>query len=87
MLLLLTQIVFFQGMHVLFELSCKGIFGVNRAILHLEIHKLHKVFLDKLRQFPQGAIALDLLLLSQMVVFGEIHVFLQFSIIGHFVIK
>jgi hypothetical protein len=45
MLLLLTQMVFFQEIHVSLLLSKIGLYGTNKAYLYLEKPALQEVFL------------------------------------------
>jgi hypothetical protein len=54
MLLLLKLMVCFREIHVFLPFSQTGIFGVNRAYLHLVIPKLQEVFLSKTNSFVQG---------------------------------
>jgi hypothetical protein len=54
MLLLITQMVFFQKIHMFLQLSCRALFGIKTAYLHIEKPKLQDIFLSKLTQFTQG---------------------------------
>jgi hypothetical protein len=54
MFLLLTQMVFFQEVHVLPQLSRIGLLVANRVYLHLEISKLQEVFLSKTNSILSG---------------------------------
>jgi hypothetical protein len=46
MLSLLTEMVFFQEIHVFFQLKWIGLFGTTWALLHLENYDLHAVFIQ-----------------------------------------
>jgi hypothetical protein len=39
---------FFGEIHVLHQFNCIGLFGANRACLHLETPKLKEVYLSKI---------------------------------------
>jgi hypothetical protein len=56
---------------VFLQLTSIGLFGENRAHLHLETPRLQGVFLEKLTQYSQGNNVLDPPAFTQMVVFGE----------------
>jgi hypothetical protein len=44
-LFILTQMVFFQEIHVFLQLSWIGLFGTTWALLLLENYDLHEVFI------------------------------------------
>jgi hypothetical protein len=72
MLQLLTYMVFIGEIHV--YLNC--MFGTPEPI-HLEKPSVQEVFLPKLSQFSKGNNVIAALFLTQMVFFGDIHMFLQ----------
>jgi hypothetical protein len=53
-ILLLTQIVVFQEIHVFLQLNSIGLLETNRAYLHLEKAKLQDVYVPKPTHFSQG---------------------------------
>jgi hypothetical protein len=61
------------------QLSWIGPFWANRAYLHLGTPKEQEVFFGKLTQFTMGNNALDILTLTNVVFFREVHVFLHLS--------
>jgi hypothetical protein len=87
MLLLLTQMVFSQEIHVFLQISWIGILGTKRAYLYLENHDLQIVFLAKSFSVFTGSNMLHVAFLTQMVFFWEILVFLQLSWIALFEAK
>jgi hypothetical protein len=69
--------VFFEEIHLLFQLRGIHLFGANRAYLHFEIPKLEEVLLQKQTQFSQGNHMLHATASKQVDFFREIHVFHQ----------
>jgi hypothetical protein len=79
MLLLVQQMVFFRKIYLCLQLSWIGQFWTKWAFLHFDIFDLPEGFFQKPTQFSLGNNVLDALLLTQMVSFWEIHLFLQVS--------
>jgi hypothetical protein len=83
MLLLLTQMVFFQEIHIFRPSSWIGLYETKWAFLHLQNYDLQEVYLSKTNSTLSETMCYKLRLLTQMVFFAEIHVFLQLSWIHH----
>jgi hypothetical protein len=76
---LLTQMVFFGEIHVFLQLSLISPFVQTEPIATWKTVICRKYLLQTLIQFSLGNNVLMLLLLTEAVVFGETHVFLQIS--------
>jgi hypothetical protein len=77
--------VSFGEIHAFLQLSWISHFRLKWAFLHHENNDLQEVlFLSKLTQFSQINNVLTLMLLTQLVFYWEIHVFLLLSWIGLF---
>ena len=76
-LLLLTQVVFLGDIHIFLPPSLIVLFRTKKAYLHLEKPKLQELFLSKTNTILTGKQCNMLLLVTQMVFFLEILVFLQ----------
>jgi hypothetical protein len=84
MVLLLIHMVFFQEIHVYFQLIRISLFGIKWTFLHLENLICRKYSFQKLTQFSQGNNVLDSPPSNIHGFFGEIHVVLQLNWIGLF---
>jgi hypothetical protein len=82
MLLLLTQMVFLTWIHVLLQLSWKGIFGTKLSFNHLENSDLQEVLLSKTNLVLTGNQCARCCSFKQDGFRLRIHVFLQLSWIG-----
>jgi hypothetical protein len=77
MLLLLTQMVLFQGIHVFYQLICTGLLEEVEPFSSLKTVISRKHLLQKLTQFSYGNNVLDVPGATTHEFFQDIHVFLQ----------
>jgi hypothetical protein len=75
MLLLLTQMVFFQDRNVFLQICQIVLFGAKPAFLHIENHHVWAVFLSETTKSQKESMCYISQLLTHMVFFGENHVF------------
>jgi hypothetical protein len=82
-----TDGCFLRGIHLFLRFSRTGLFLAKWAFHYLENYDLQEVFLSRSNSILPGYNVLQWHFLTETVFLGEVHVFLQLSWIGLFVVN